>query len=284
MRKICKPNFTLRKIRKPNFTLRKIRKGCEKICKPKTALQNPIRNLEGCANPIHNPKVHFISLCEIPMVNAKTKGHLKAYLKTFKACFHFAHPIPIAKTLHQLANRLSLHSTPCGQPFQEATSISCPILDMARIREGHTDPSLSREPRPKASSPQDSTFQAPEASNVPFSKGGVPSNPPQCRYATRRPSTSPPPKPSIRRIPPKRAKTLGPKESFRHSQPDPRVPTDSQHPSGISPEAIIKRLMVITLPIEGNSDCRARPFHFELYFDLEAMRQQLELRDSFGLL
>ena len=284
MRKICKPNFTLRKIRKPNFTLRKIRKGCEKICKPKTALQNPIRNLEGCANPIHNPKVHFISLCEIPMVNAKTKGHLKAYLKTFKACFHFAHPIPIAKTLHQLANRLSLHSTPRGQPFQEVTSISCPILDMACIREGHTDPSLSREPQPKASSPQDSTFQAPEASNVPSSKGGVPSNPPQCRYATRRPSTSPPPKPSIRRIPPKRARTSGPGESSRHSQPDPRVPTDSQHPSGISPEAIIKRLMVITLPIEGNSDCRARPFHFELYFDLEAMRQQLELRDSFGLL
>nr|CAN65066.1 hypothetical protein VITISV_008585 [Vitis vinifera] len=118
---------------------------------------------------------------------------------------------------------------------------------MARIREGHTDPSLSREPRPKASSPQDSTFQAPEASNVPFSKGGVPSNPPQCRYATRRPPTSPPPKPSIRRIPPKRAKTLGPKESFRHSQPDPRVPTDSQHPSGISPEAIIKRLMMYHL-------------------------------------
>ncbi|RVW77984.1 hypothetical protein CK203_048241 [Vitis vinifera] len=150
------------------------------------------------------------------MVNAKTKGHLKAYLKTFKACFHFAHPIPIAKTLHQLANRLSLHSTPCGQPFQEATSISCPILDMARIREGW-----------------------------------VPSNPPQCRYATRRPSTSPPPKPSIRRIPPKRAKTLGPKESFRHSQPDPRVPTDSQHPSGISPEAIIRGLWSSRCPLRA---------------------------------
>ena len=59
---------------------------------------------------------------------------------------------------------------------------------------------------------------------------------------------------------------------------------DSQHPSGIAPEAIIKRPMVTAPPIEGNLDCRARPFHSELYFDNEAMRQQLDLRDSFGLL
>ena len=42
--------------------------------------------------------------------------------------------------------------------------------------------------------------------------------------------------------------------------------------------------MVIAPPIEGNSNYRARPFHFELYFDLEVMQQQPELRDSFGLL
>ena len=42
--------------------------------------------------------------------------------------------------------------------------------------------------------------------------------------------------------------------------------------------------MVTAPPIEENSDCRARPFHFELYFDLEVMRQQQELRDSFRLL
>ena len=37
-------------------------------------------------------------------------------------------------------------------------------------------------------------------------------------------------------------------------------------------------------PIKGNSDYRARPFHSKLYFDIEAMRQQLKLQDSFGLL
>ena len=42
--------------------------------------------------------------------------------------------------------------------------------------------------------------------------------------------------------------------------------------------------MVTALPIEGNSDYRAKPFHSEKYFDLEVMRQQPELRDSFGLL
>ena len=42
--------------------------------------------------------------------------------------------------------------------------------------------------------------------------------------------------------------------------------------------------MVIAPPIEGNSNYRARPFHSELYFDLEVMQQQPELRDSFGLL
>ena len=59
---------------------------------------------------------------------------------------------------------------------------------------------------------------------------------------------------------------------------------DSQHPFGIAPEAIINRPMVTAPPIEVNSDCRARPFHSQLYFDIEAMRQQLDLKDSFGLL
>ncbi|RVW18720.1 hypothetical protein CK203_098124 [Vitis vinifera] len=44
------------------------------------------------------------------------------------------------------------------------------------------------------------------------------------------------------------------------------------------------RPMVTVPPIEGNSHCRARPFHFKLYFDLEVMRQQPKLRDSFRLL
>ncbi|RVW73850.1 hypothetical protein CK203_056672 [Vitis vinifera] len=42
--------------------------------------------------------------------------------------------------------------------------------------------------------------------------------------------------------------------------------------------------MIAGPPIEGNLDCRARSFHSEIYFDIEALRQQPELRDSFRLL
>ncbi|RVW92666.1 hypothetical protein CK203_041581 [Vitis vinifera] len=79
------------------------------------------------------------------------------------------------------------------------------------------------------------------------------------------------PEPSVCRIPPKRTRTSGPGETSRHAQPDHQALTDSQHPSNIAPEAIFKRPMVTASPIEGNSDCRAKPFHSELYFDIEAM-------------
>ncbi|RVW21466.1 hypothetical protein CK203_115002 [Vitis vinifera] len=96
---------------------------------------------------------------------------------------------------------------------------------MKHIRGGHTNPSISRETRLRASSPQDSS-QVPHAPTAPSSEG--------------------------------------------------------ERPSYIAPEAIIKRPMVITPPIEGNSYCRAKPFHSELYFEIEAMRQQPKLQDSFG--
>ena len=52
----------------------------------------------------------------------------------------------------------------------------------------------------------------------------------------------------------------------------------------MTPEAIIRRPMVTPPPIEGNLDCRARPFHSKLCFDRETFKHQLELRDSFHLL
>nr|CAN71986.1 hypothetical protein VITISV_001128 [Vitis vinifera] len=42
-----------------------------------------------------------------------------------------------------------------------------------------------------------------DAKSLRNKRGGVPSSPPQCRYSTWRPPTSPPPKPSVHRIPPK---------------------------------------------------------------------------------
>ena len=112
----------------------------------------------------------------------------------------------------------------------------------------------------------------------------MPSSPPQRRYSTRRPPNSSPLEPSVHDIPPKRARSSGLEETSKHAQPDSQGLADTQHPFGIASEAIIKRPMVTVPPIEGNSDCRARSFHSELYFDIEAMRQQLDLRDSFRLL
>ncbi|RVW78262.1 hypothetical protein CK203_055743 [Vitis vinifera] len=118
---------------------------------------------------------------------------------------------------------------------------------MARTRGGHTDPSASREAWPSASAPQDPS-QASQAPTVPSSEGG------------------------------------GPGETSSQAPADSQAQGDIQRPSGIAPEVIIKRPMVTAPPIPGNSNCRARPFHSKLYFDMEAMRQQTDLQDSFGLL
>ncbi|RVW20404.1 hypothetical protein CK203_110612 [Vitis vinifera] len=91
---------------------------------------------------------------------------------------------------------------------------------------------------------RDSTSEAPQAPTIPPSKGGVPSSPPQRRYETRRPPTTPGasisrPKRSVHRSPTKKAKVLGPGESS--APPQPQLPaTESQIPSGMTPEAIIK--------------------------------------------
>ncbi|RVW74553.1 hypothetical protein CK203_053752 [Vitis vinifera] len=42
--------------------------------------------------------------------------------------------------------------------------------------------------------------------------------------------------------------------------------------------------MLTQPPIEGNLDCRARPFHSELCFDIAAFRLQPELAQTFNLL
>ncbi|RVW11934.1 hypothetical protein CK203_111187 [Vitis vinifera] len=64
------------------------------------------------------------------------------------------------------------------------------------------------------------------------------------------------------------------------------VPPAEQAASSVSrpPAKRTRRPMIAGPPIEGNLDCRDRSFHSETYFDIEALRQQPELRDSFRLL
>ena len=66
---------------------------------------------------------------------------------------------------------------------------------------------------------------------------------------------------------------------------EPQPPTiESQIPSRMTLEVVIRRPMVTQPPIEGNLACRAKPFHSELCFDRETFKHQPELRDSFHLL
>ena len=142
---------------------------------------------------------------------------------------------------------------------------------MVRTRGGHIDPSASHEARPSTYAPQDPS-QASQALTVPSSEGKVPSSPPQRRYSTWRPPISTPLEPSVRRVPPKRARTSSPGETSSQAPSNSQAPEDTQRPSGIALEVIIKRPMVTAPPIPGNLDCRAKLFHSELYFYMEAMR------------
>ena len=70
----------------------------------------------------------------------------------------------------------------------------------------------------------------------------------------------------------KKARVSGPRESS--APPQPQLPTiESQIPSRMTPEVVIRQPMVTQPPIEGNLDYRARSFHSELCFDMETFRQ-----------
>ena len=78
--------------------------------------------------------------------------------------------------------------------------------------------------------------------------------------------------------------TEQPPESPSEPQPSQPPAKESQIPSGMTPEVVIRHPMVTQSPIEGNLDCRVRSFHSELCFDTATFRLQPELRDSFHLL
>ncbi|RVW63541.1 hypothetical protein CK203_060843 [Vitis vinifera] len=153
---------------------------------------------------------------------------------------------------------------------------------MAKTKGGLSASPSSAMPRLKQSAIGGATSPPAQDSTVPPSEGGTPS---QCRYPTRRsPIDAEPPttkaKRPASRPPSKRAKFSGPGEPSQPPQAEP--PTeDSQIPTGIPLETIIRRPMIAGPPIEGNLDCKERSFHSETWFDIDALKQQPELRDSF---
>ncbi|RVW36219.1 hypothetical protein CK203_095810 [Vitis vinifera] len=141
---------------------------------------------------------------------------------------------------------------------------------MAKTRGG-----LSASPSSATPRPQQATM------------GGAAKPPWEALLRHLRPPTEPvppanqPQRPASR-PPAKRTKFSGPGEPSHAPQAEP--PTEEPRiPVGIPPETVIRRPMIAGPPIEGNLDCRDQSFHSKTYFDIEALRQQPELRDSFRL-
>ena len=160
--KICTPcesqfahpvkiSLGMRKIRTPSFA----KMLCEKLYEIREGVRTHFATLD----KFRKPCVNSNSLCE-------NQRSLKSLFKPLQALFSFRTPhLPIAKASITL-RRLSFHSfssldASCpliwrGNPHQTygtQTRASYSISNMAWIREGHIDSSLSHNPRPRASSP-----------------------------------------------------------------------------------------------------------------------------------
>ncbi|RVW27338.1 hypothetical protein CK203_110237 [Vitis vinifera] len=124
---------------------------------------------------------------------------------------------------------------------------------MARTRGAKSSFPSGRKRVAREAPVQGSTSEPPRQVAAPPPAELAPLSPPARRYQTRAESS----------LESSLASSLEPSAKPQPSQP-PLV--ESQIPSGITPEVLIRRPMVAQLPIEGNLDCWARPFHFELCF------------------
>ncbi|KAL6328092.1 hypothetical protein AAG906_033369 [Vitis piasezkii] len=125
---------------------------------------------------------------------------------------------------------------------------------------------LQKKPRVESSEPIDLTEQSPEQSPV------------QTPVSSPTPSPVATPVPSLVQSP---VPSPAPQEKSKKSQaplPEPQIPTE------VALEEVIRRPMLPQPPIEGNLDCRSRPFHSELCFDIATFQVRPELAQSFQLL
>ena len=172
-----------------------------------------------------------------------------------------------AKSSSPSSRKKSLRKEPVPDPISEPPqpkAISPPVKTTPQkppvrrylTRSGGRP--LQKRPRVESSEPIDLTEQSLEPSLI--------SSPVSSLVSSPIPSPVPSPAPPVE-----------PKE------PQPPLP-EPQIPSEIAPEEIIRRPMLTQPPIEGNLDCRARPFHLELCFDIATFQLQPNLAQTFTLL
>ena len=158
---------------------------------------------------------------------------------------------------------------------------------MARTRGAKSSFSSGRKRAAKETHVQGSTTEPPRPVVVPPPDEPAPLSPPVRRYQTRSGGRPPMKKARVSDSEPidliEPSPELSPEPPSEPQSSHPPF-AESQIPSGMTPEVIIRRPMVAQPPIQGNLDCRARPFHSELCFDTTTFRLQPELQDSFHLL
>ncbi|RVW71795.1 hypothetical protein CK203_055188 [Vitis vinifera] len=138
---------------------------------------------------------------------------------------------------------------------------------MARTRGAKSSFLFGRKRVAREAPVQGSTSEPPRQVAAPPPAEPAPLSPPARRYQTR----------SGGRPPQKKARVVD-SEPIDLTEPSPEpFPEPSPVPSSEPPAEPQP-------PIEGNLDCRARPFHSELCFDTATFRLQPELVDSFHLL
>ncbi|RVW40855.1 hypothetical protein CK203_094299 [Vitis vinifera] len=144
---------------------------------------------------------------------------------------------------------------------------------MARTRGAKSSSPSSRKKVPRGETVPDPTSEPPrpKAVSPPMKPAPVESSEP-IDLTEQSPEPSPVPSPVPSPTPP-----------AEPEEPQPPLP-EPQNPFEIAPEAVIRRPMLTQPPIEGNLDCRARPFHSELCFDIATFQLRPELAQSFHLL
>ncbi|KAL6310851.1 hypothetical protein AAG906_036837 [Vitis piasezkii] len=149
---------------------------------------------------------------------------------------------------------------------------------MARTRGAKSSSPSNRKRVPRGAPVQGPTSEPPRRRYLTRSRGRplqkrarVESSEP-IDLTEQSPVPSPEPSPAPSPAPPAEPQELQPPLS------------EPQIPSGIAPEVLIRRPMLTQPPIEGNLDCRARPFHSELCFDTATFQLRPELAHSFRLL
>ncbi|RVW72726.1 hypothetical protein CK203_056760 [Vitis vinifera] len=228
--------------------------------------------------------IRWILLLQDSIFKSRTRNEWKMWWfpkQMENRAFRRTHSL-LQKTIRHLANWFSLHSTPRNHPFEEETSPLAPFQPWHAseetistlqylVRLGQAPPLLRihlRTLRPRL-------FHLLRAA-CPLAPLSA-----DTRHGTTDFST---PEPLVCRIPPKRARTSGPVETSRHAQLilKPQgilsvLPTLLQKPSS-------RGLWSPRHPLRAIQIVEACHFHSELYFEIEAMRQQPELQDLFGLL